>query len=333
MALRPQDLEAGMLYPRAWLEQQGMHPRQLASDRMTRALPGHFTRADAPADLREIALTVQRSVCPGAAISHETAAELFEFPLPQELTAAGGAPVHCRIVDGASARSSPLLTVHVRAQAPVIRYHGVTMSHPVVALQEIAPRLSRADLVAGVDALAANRFGTAYRVPLVEIRSLAASGKGRGAAALRSAVAEARERVWSPMETAMRLMVLGHGYPEPEPNRELIDPATGIAYYIDLAYPRWMIAIEYDGTEHRTDPQRWEADLHKNEVLHGQGWTVLRASVADLHRPGDFILRLDEAIRDVAEPRVTRGVRGRLVIPAVPTTQATTGEGPSQGPL
>lgn len=303
MALRPQHLEAGLLYRRAWLEQQGMHPRELASDRMTRVLPGIFTRADAPADLRSIAIAAQRTICPGAVISHETAAELFGFPLPHELTAAGGARVHCRIAQGTSARSSALLAVHLRAEAPVIRHHGVRMSHPVVALQESAPRMAHADLVACVDALAANRFGTAYRIPLPEIRSLAEERKGRGGGALRAASAEARERVWSPMETAMRLMVLGHGYPEPELNRELIDPATGIAYYIDLAYSQWMIAIEYDGEEHRADRQRWQMDLHKNEVLHGQGWTVLRAAAADLHAPGDFFLRLEKAISDATLAR------------------------------
>lgn len=271
---------------------------------MTRVLPGFYTRSDAPADLRAIALTVQNSVCPGAVISHETAAELFEFPLPHELSREGGATVHCRADEGMSARASALLTVHVRARAPVIRRHGVTMSHPVIALQEIAPRLSFGELVACVDALAANRFGTAYRIPLREIRALVETRTGRGAAVLQEAASQARERVWSPRETSMRLMVRSHGYPEPSLNHEIRDSATGIVYYIDLAYPQWKVAIEYDGEEHRTDKSRWEGDLHKNEVLHAQGWTVLRVSAADLHRPRDFFLRLENAIRGSARRAV-----------------------------
>lgn len=271
---------------------------------MTRVLPGFYTRSDAPADLRAIALTVQNSVCPGAVISHETAAELFEFPLPPELSREGGASVHCRAEKGTSARASALLTVHIRSGAPVIRRHGVVMSHPVIALQEIAPRMSFGELVACVDALAATRFGTAYRIPLSEIRTLVESRKGRGASALTEAATHARERVWSPRETTMRLMVRGHGYPEPSLNHEIRDPATGIVYYIDLAYPQWRVAIEYDGDEHRTDKSRWESDLHKNDVLHAEGWAVLRASAADLHRPQDFFLRLESAIRDSARRAV-----------------------------
>ena len=274
-----------------------MHPRQLASSGMTRVLPGYFTRSDAPADLRSIALIAQTVLFPGAVVSHETAAELFLIPLPRDLTHDGGASVHVGAPGGTTARRTPLLTVHVRGESPVIRHHGITMSHPVVAVQEIAGRLSHPDLVACLDALVANRHGAAYPMPLQELLALARTRKGRGAEALRAAAEDARERVWSPMETHMRLMLVGHGRPEPELNREIRDPATGIVYYIDLAYPQWGIAIEYDGAQHRTDKTQWEADLQKNEVLHSQGWSVLRVSSTDLHDPGDFLLRLEAAIR------------------------------------
>lgn len=170
------------------------------------------------------------------------------------------------------------------------------MSHPVVAVQEIAPWLSHAERVICLDALVADRHGAAARIPLPELFGLIRSRRGRGAAELRAAAIDVRERVWSPRETRMRLMLLGHGYPEPELNRPIRDPATGIVYYIDLAYPRWSIAIEYDGRHHLIDPSQQAADLHKNEVLHVQGWSVLRVSAADLHRPGDFFLRLEEVI-------------------------------------
>lgn len=296
MALRPQDLRAGALYPRTWLLDNGMHPRVLASEQMTRAVPGFFMRADAPADLRTIADVVQRDVRPGVVISHGTAAELYGFPLPRELTREGGAPISCRIVGSGKKTSGALLEVYVRAEAPTIRFLGLTVSHPVTTLQEIAGSMPHADLVACVDALVAVRKGAALHVPLLQVREIAASLKGRGAAALRRAVLDARERVWSPMETRMRLMLGGHGYPEPATNLEICEPATGTVYYVDLAYPRWKIAIEYDGDGHRTKKQQWERDLHKNEVLHDQGWKVLRVSHADYLDPGDFFRRLEAAI-------------------------------------
>lgn len=277
-----------------------MHSRDLASDRMTRAVPGFFMRADAPADLRAIAEVVQRYVRPGAVISDVTAAELLDFPLPQPMTRAGGAPIHCRVTGEGTKTSSALLEVHVRAKTRTIRFHGLTLSHPVIALQEIAPSIPHVDLVACVDALAADRHGAAQRIPLPQIRESADLLKGRGAAALRRAAADARERVWSPMETRVRLLLLGCGYAEPVSNMELWEPTTGIVYYVDLAYPQWRIAIEYDGEGHRVDKDQWEKDLHKNEVLHDQGWKVLRLSNADVRDPQDFLLRLDAATAERA---------------------------------
>lgn len=296
MALRSQDLDKGAVYSSVWLRAHGMHHRELASSKLTRVLPGQVTRTDAPAGLRAIALVAQRQLIPGAVISRETAAELFRIPLPDELTHEGGAAVHLRVSDGAAARRTPLINVHRQVPAPVIRHHGVVMSHPVVAVQGIAPWLSHAERVICLDALVADRHGAAARIPLPELFGLIRSRRGRGAAELRAAAIDVRERVWSPRETRMRLMLLGHGYPEPELNRPIRDPATGIVYYIDLAYPRWSIAIEYDGRHHLIDPSQQAADLHKNEVLHVQGWSVLRVSAADLHRPGDFFLRLEEVI-------------------------------------
>lgn len=300
MALRPGDLRAGTLYPSTWLLNNGMHPRDLASEQMTRAVPGFFMRTDAPADLRAMAEVVQRYVRPGAVISDVTAAELMNLPLPQHMTRAGGAPIHCRITGDGRKTTGALLEVHVRAKTRTIRFQGLTLSDPVIALQEIAGSIPHIDLVVCVDALAADRHGAAERVPLPQIRQSADLLRGRGAAALRRAAADARERVWSPMETRTRLLILGRGYPEPVPNMELWEPVTGIVYYVDLAYPQWKIAIEYDGKGHRVDKDQWEKDLHKNEVLHDQGWKVLRMSIADVRDPHDFFLRLDAAIAERA---------------------------------
>lgn len=304
MGLRPEDLRTGTVISRQWLLEHGMHHRHFSSDALLRVLPAHYTRSDQPADLRAIALAAQRLVGGAAVVSDETAAELFGFRLPRRLTREGGAPIHLRVEEGSAPRSTPLLTVHRRSPAPTIRHHGVTMSHPAVAMQEIAPRLSLQQLVAAVDSLVADRYGTVRRIPLVQVRALADVATGRGANRLRAAVNRARERVWSVRETEMRLMLLDRGWPEPDLNRELVDPATGIVYYIDLAYPQEQVAIEYDGADHLIDPERVKRDQRKNLVLHAQGWTVIRVYADDLHDLTDFFLRLDRAMRSGARRRL-----------------------------
>jgi hypothetical protein len=262
---------------------------------MTRVLPGLYTRTDQPADLRAVSLAAQRLVGGGAVVCDETSAELFGMRLPERMTRAGGAPIHLCTAGGPSPRSTAQLVVRRRDRPRTIRLHGVEMSHPVVALQEIASRLSRDELVVAVDSLVADRFGTVYRIPLSEVADQVAAATGRGADALRGATALARERVWSPRETRMRLMLSDRGWASPDLNHGVIDPATGIVYYVDLAYPSRRIAIEYDGTEHLTDPDRIKLDHRKTTVLHAEGWTVIRAYAEDLHDPTDFFARLDAA--------------------------------------
>lgn len=176
------------------------------------------------------------------------------------------------------------------------------MSHPLIAIRDIAAQLAQADLVVCLDALAADDFGTHQRIRRPEIQEMVASMHGRGAPALRQALPHVRERSWSPMETKLRLRMLARGFPEPALNMEVIEPATGARFYIDLAYPDEKIAVEYDSEDHRKNQQIWQRDLNKNEVLHDAGWKVVRASIADYRCPRDFFARLDEAFRRRRQP-------------------------------
>lgn len=297
MSLHPRDLRTDTVYRRGDLLRRGMHRRDLASDAMRRVFPGWWVRDDARVTLEELIPVFQQRVRPGAVVSHETAAELYGFPLPTSLTWAGGAPIHCRGPRDAARTSGRLVVAHPESAAPAFSHRGVAMSSPLVAIRDIAPRLSRTGLVVCLDALAADDFGTHGRLRLSEIEERVAVMQGLGVPALRHALPYVRERSWSPMETKLRLRMLSHGFPEPALNVEVVEEATGARFYIDLAYPDEMIAIEYDSEAHRKNRQIWQADLNKNEVLHDAGWKVIRASIADYRHPRDFFIRVEDALR------------------------------------
>lgn len=302
MTFRPRDLRKDRIYPRAMLLDRGMHRRHLASAAMVRAFPGWWMRSDAEPTLSTLAEVFQQSIRPGTVISHETAAEIFGFPLPRAMTREGGAPLHCRGPDGRGRARGGLVVVHRPSAAPTIRLDGITMSHPLVALQELAPRLGPVDLVVCLDALAADRHGTRERMRITEIDEFLGTMSGRGAPALRRALPTVRERSWSPMETRLRLLLLDRGYPEPELNVEVRDPVTGNDYVLDLAYPADRIAIEYDGDEHRTNRRRWHDDLQKNVALQRMGWSLHRVTMADYLSPGDVLAGLDHAVNSAPLP-------------------------------
>lgn len=189
--------------------------------------------------------------------------------------------------------------------------HGVRIVEPLVALQQIAPRLTHEELVVAVESLLADRFGTVTRYALDEVRRQAAQRQGRGASRLRVAVEHTRERVWSPRETHMHLMLRQHGLPSPELNVEVRDPVSGVVYYVDLAYPERRIAIEHDGAEHLTDADQVKRDQRKSAALHTQGRTVNRVYSEDLHDPTDL---LDRIRRSLVQPT--------MPLPATPTASA-----------
>jgi very-short-patch-repair endonuclease len=68
-------------------------------------------------------------------------------------------------------------------------------------------------------------------------------------------------------------------------------------YYADLGYPRWRIAIEYDGAYHFDgDPGRARFDNDRIEAMIDANWRVLRLTAHDLRDPSQFLKRLDVAI-------------------------------------
>lgn len=297
MSLTPQELRRNVLYTRASLLQRGMHRRHLASDAMRRVFPGWWARADAELSLEARARFFIDHVRPGAVLSHQTAAEILRVPLPEALTAEGGSALHCRAPVGTAASASALVVVHQTLEQPHLHYQGIPLVHPLFALQDIAPRMRSLDLVVALDALAADRFGARRRVRVGEMAQILKGMRGRGAPALREAMPHVRERSWSPMETKVRIQLLSHGYPEPALNHPVLEVATGIEYYIDLAYPDAMIAIEYDSEDHRTDRKSWQHDINKTDVLHENGWKVIRVTFADYLRPRQFFARLDQALQ------------------------------------
>lgn len=285
----------GRIYPRSEIERLGIHPRKLADGTLLRVFAGCFARADAPPTLHERARVLQRSIVAGSIISHSTAARLYGFPLPRTMTTCEEV-LHCRVPPECSARRGRWLSTHPMHPGPTMRWAGLTLSHPLEVLREIAGDLTHVERVMIVDAIAGGRWCRPLQIQLAELRAMAAETTGRGSAAVREACRDARENVWSPQETRTRLMLLDEGFAEPVCNAPVVDPDTGVVYRADVAYPELRIAIEYDGkVEHMTRTQ-WANDLHKNEVLHRLGWTVLRISAEDLLRPRLFLARLRAAM-------------------------------------
>ncbi|WP_154095938.1 hypothetical protein [Microbacterium testaceum] len=93
---------------------------------------------------------------------------------------------------------------------------------------------------------------------------------------LRTAVDLARPGVRSPRETRLRLLLARNGLPTPEVNADIFDSRGVFVAEIDLAFPRWMVAVEYDGRVHAEDERQFARDADRWAAIRAAGWDHVR---------------------------------------------------------
>jgi hypothetical protein len=98
----------------------------------------------------------------------------------------------------------------------------------------------------------------------------------------------------SPKETWLRLLLIRAGLPRPTTQIPVVNPENGQRYYLDTGWEDQMVAVEYDGEQHRLDRWQYKKDIRRLEELEQLGWIVIRVVVGD--RPADIIRRVRAAL-------------------------------------
>jgi Transcriptional regulator, AbiEi antitoxin len=86
----------------------------------------------------------------------------------------------------------------------------------------------------------------------------------------------------SPKEMSLCRVLMLHGLPRPVRQHELT--VNGRRRFLDLAYPDFRVAIEYDGRRDH-GPRQWGADAEREDELWSIGWVRLPAGRLDLVEP------------------------------------------------
>lgn len=241
----------------------GVSTQTLRGSRFATPFPGVRVPATLGGTLQTRAAAALLAVGPGAVLSCHTAAQLRGLPVP------ASARVHVDLVGSPHRRRVEGIEAHVRA-APAVPVGGLPVVAARVMFAELAQHIALVDLVVVGDALVRHGW-----LSLDALRQAVAACRGRrGARLARRAVELVRERVDSPQESRVRLLVVLAGLPCPEPGYRVIADGHVIGW-VDLAYPAYRIAIEYDGDLHRTMKKKWRLDVATREALHDLGWTVI----------------------------------------------------------
>lgn len=164
------------------------------------------------------------------------------------------------------------------------------LTTPVRTAFDIGRRGRLDPAIARLDALT-----RATHLKLADVQALATRHHGApGLRQLETALELVDTGAQSPRETALRLMVIRNGLPRPETQIPVLaDDGLPIAY-LDMGWPEWMVAIEYDGDQHRTDRRQYVKDIRRYEMLEKMGWIIVRVVAED--RPADITRRIRQAL-------------------------------------
>lgn len=229
--------------------------------------------------------------------SHASAAQLHDLPLPTWLARARTVHVstesqehrdRVRGVVGHHVRLDSIRTVVVR---------GLRVTSPVDTWCQLATMLTVDDLITMGDALVRRKRPLAT---MLDLRVGVARYAGRrGARKLREALDLVRPGVDSPRETALRLLLVRAGLPEPAVNGEIMDRFGVKIASGDLVYRQFRVLVEYDGEQHRSDEKQYHLDVDRLDAIMEENWRVVRINKSHLRfRPATAIRKVETALRD-----------------------------------
>ncbi len=101
----------------------------------------------------------------------------------------------------------------------------------------------------------------------------------------------------SPKETWLRLLLIDDGFPRPQTQISVPGLDGYPLYRLDMGWEDAMIAVEYDGDDHRK-PSRVRRDILRSEYLIRRGWTHIRVVAGQQRR--EIVHRVRRAWADRA---------------------------------
>jgi hypothetical protein len=237
---------------------------------------------------------------PEQCFSHTTAARVLGLPLPRRF--GDDAPIHVTTPGVTSGMRRRGVIGHVTGHAEVTVHRGLRVTTPVSTWLALGTMLSVVELTVVGDVLVGDSMAVAEPVDLVE----AAAGRGgaRGVARLRAAAEQVVVGTESPKETELRLALPPRLRDRFAPNVRVFSGGRYLGRP-DLVAPAAMVAIEYEGDHHRTDPAVFRQDIARRERFEDAGWRVVRATQHDLDSGRhEFVERVGRLL--ASRPRAER---------------------------
>lgn len=154
----------------------------------------------------------------------------------------------------------------------IVEVEGVPVTNPVRTAADLLRKQYRPHALASADALA--RIGA---VRPMDVRAYLAELKGyRGIRQARVLARYIEPGSASPGESWTRLRIIDAGLPVPEAQLEVID-AAGQRRFLDLAYRRRRVGVEFDGRQFHTADHDTLHDVDRRRLIEAIGFVIVVA--------------------------------------------------------
>lgn len=219
--------------------------------------------------------------------SHASAARVYGLPIP----ALPGE--HVTVHAHGQRRGHDGITVHLTKGGWVRVLDDARISHPLQLFLELAGQVNLVDLVVVGDAMVKRDL-----VTLAELVDFCATSRSRHARLARRAASHVRERVDSPMESRLRMLIVLAGLPEPQVNLTFEDALGFPTRRHDLSWPDLKLIVEYDGRHHVERVEQWESDLDRRESIDADDWRIIVVVAAGIYKhPEQTLTRIQAALK------------------------------------
>jgi hypothetical protein len=201
---------------------------------------------------------------------------------------------------------SPLLVSHTAddlVDSDVMQIGRLRVTTPMRTAADLARFAPRPDALVAVDGF--------LHAGLIEPerfrKSLVRWKKRRGVRQAYEIADLADGRSESGGESRMRLRVVDMGLPRPELQVPVYDLFGNVRFRLDLGWPHWMLALEYDGEEFH-GPEQLEHDDERRQWIEKRGWCVCAFRKQDIFTTSDHFEREVQArVNAVRNGSITLG--------------------------
>ena len=175
------------------------------------------------------------------------------------------------------------------ADDEITRKCGLPVTTRVRTAFDLGRHHDRPDALARLDALMWNQ---AFSID--EVADLAKRyPRARGLRQFRELLPLVDGGAESPRESHIRLWLHDSGFPRPETQVAVLVGSRPVAF-LDMGWPDYKVAVEYDGDHHRNDRDQYVKDIARLRMLEAMGWTVIRVIAED--RPEEWLGRVEAAL-------------------------------------